>query len=365
MPCQHHACTTVSRKHFSTTTKKKKKEVESFNIAKKRFTEEEININKAKDLEREAAAALSKNEFVAAEKCLEGALTIRTMYLTGSSPGLEKDLAELYNLYAYTLHSMGKRIVAREYYMKARPLIEKTFGKKSYKLGECLLNTAELHALMGEFSEAEATCRECIDILRAEYKQPNEYLAGALANLASYIAMQERPKEAVPLCKEALGIFDKILGPQNDYTLNCLRNYLRLLRDLDLREEFEVESAIWRGKAESVFNEPAPPTTADLDALFRNTDSLKEQEFDPEGAMKSPEFARQQLKEYLKWKTSQEGGGLSGDLTPALQEEVDRLQEWQMANELPSQNVPEHARTAQMAEYNLEDIFRQDEQEED
>lgn len=65
-------------------------------------------------------------------------------------------------------------------------------------------------------------------------------LGALLSNFGGYLCAQKKLEEAEPVLVRALNTLEHTLGRNNEYTLSCLTNYARLLRDLGRTEQLDA-----------------------------------------------------------------------------------------------------------------------------
>src|SRR5262249_18473979 len=94
-----------------------------------------------------------------------------------------------------------------------------------------------------QYAEAEPLCKRALDIREKALGPEHPDTANSLNNLAALYYSQGRYAEAEPLYRRAL-------GPEHPHTVKVLENYAALLREMgreDEVDELEARGALRRG----------------------------------------------------------------------------------------------------------------------
>ena len=125
-----------------------------------------------------------------------------------------------------TLRSMARVYMAYGEYAKAQPLAEKALklakskGVSDSELGMCLIDLGTLYSYQGNLDEAEKMCKEGLGIQEKILYKNHPYLAYMLKNLSSIYCEQGNYYQARSALEEAMAIMldshsadDKVMAP--------------------------------------------------------------------------------------------------------------------------------------------------------
>ncbi|MEZ5558721.1 MAG: serine/threonine-protein kinase [Pseudomonadales bacterium] len=125
-------------------------------------------------------------------------------------------------------------------------------GGDSYELLEAVSAAAFLQESIGNYEEAERLHLQALDqARRLAGGRDDEYLAQAMARLASIYRLQDRPAEAEPLLRQALAMQNRVYGgphPESDETRRQLAELLANQRQYDEAEALYKELIASREK---------------------------------------------------------------------------------------------------------------------
>ena len=100
----------------------------------------------------------------------------------------------------------------------------KESGKRDRQLVESLHSLAELYKAQGRYAEAEPLYQRALGIREKVLGPEHPAVATILNNLAELYRTQGRYAQAEPLYKRALGIWEKALGPEHSDVATGLNN---------------------------------------------------------------------------------------------------------------------------------------------
>jgi hypothetical protein len=100
----------------------------------------------------------------------------------------------------------------------------RSFGKEHVEVARVLDRMVVMHAVLGEFPEAAARCREALAVRRSVLRPDHPHTADNLNRLASMLCEQGDPGAAVPLLEEALEIRTRAFGASHAKTRQAHEN---------------------------------------------------------------------------------------------------------------------------------------------
>ena len=136
-------------------------------------------------------------------------------------------------------HQRGQYAKAEKQLLVALKEAEK-FGEQDARLAMSLNNLAELYRTQGKYAAAESLCRRALAIREKALGPEHPDVATVLNNLAVLYKVQEKYTAAEPLYRRALAILGKTLGPEHPNVAKTLENYAQLL----WKTNKEAEAAI-------------------------------------------------------------------------------------------------------------------------
>jgi tetratricopeptide (TPR) repeat protein len=120
-------------------------------------------------------------------------------------------VALLQTLLANHYRMRGMHNEAGDLYKKALATREKLNGSKAWETAQLLRDIADNHRDAGRYDAAEPIYRKAISIVTG-MEGREFHLAFCLANLGELRLRQDRPEEAEALCRQALDIYEKAKG---------------------------------------------------------------------------------------------------------------------------------------------------------
>jgi len=185
------------------------------------------------ELAREAGAALSRGEIVAAGTLLDQLITRQKAQLERQQAQLAKSYASRAQVFNLQLNYQS----AWEYYLKAL----------RYQPDDpALLNEAGLLAYEWEkYDDAEPLFKRAVVSSEKSLGSDSPDLANSLNNLAGLYQKTGRYTDAEPLYKRAIALGDKTLGPEHPtqaIRLNNLGSLYRILRRYDDAEKLYLRA---------------------------------------------------------------------------------------------------------------------------
>jgi tetratricopeptide (TPR) repeat protein len=81
-----------------------------------------------------------------------------------------------------------------------------------------------------KLQEAQAKLERGLQLIRGDATEESPIAAGLMSNLAQCYHMQGKSHEAGPLFERAIGIDQRLLGPDHPNLLDAMQNYARFLR---------------------------------------------------------------------------------------------------------------------------------------
>ncbi len=178
----------------------------------------------------------------------QGPLETVTAMRAAALPSTHADVIEPFLTLAFVYQNLGKRDLAVQLYEQWLPRKRTLLaGKADAALAAQMVNLAELHGVLGRVADAEALAAEAVPLLRAMLGD-NEQTGGALMNHACFLAALGRVGDGLKLAREALDMLERTLGAKNEYVLAAVQNVLKMLHDLNRKEEIEPLVDQWRHK---------------------------------------------------------------------------------------------------------------------
>jgi tetratricopeptide (TPR) repeat protein len=223
--------------------------------------------------------------------------------------GSALDRAQVLTLLAFARQCMGNLGGASEAYSEGLQLF-RSRGKEDvdswHRMGESMVNYAEVLAYRGDAEEAVGVASEAFDIVREAHGDESELAAAVRANLGAYLCTLERYEEARPHLFGALATFERELGRDNGYTAGTLRNAYKMLESLGLEDECAKLRQEWADQAKELEFEPDPTKFVDMspservmeDALADWTEPRKA--FDPDGFIKKTGASREKIDQFIE-----------------------------------------------------------------
>jgi tetratricopeptide (TPR) repeat protein len=81
-----------------------------------------------------------------------------------------------------------------------------------------------------KLQEAQANLDRALQLMRGDAAEESPVAAGLMSNLAECYHMQGKSHEAGPLFERAIGIDQRLLGPDHPNLLGAMQSYARFLR---------------------------------------------------------------------------------------------------------------------------------------
>eukprot|EP01124_Arcella_intermedia_P021651 TRINITY_DN3072_c0_g1_i1.p1 TRINITY_DN3072_c0_g1~~TRINITY_DN3072_c0_g1_i1.p1 ORF type:complete len:465 (-),score=113.49 TRINITY_DN3072_c0_g1_i1:18-1412(-) len=257
---------------------------------------------KIEQLTSKGADFVSNEMYKEALPVLEGALDLVNVHkVTHVSL-----ITQLYVNLAYVYQHLQQLSSAEEMYSKALVLIFPSSGAKSpLRLSDqaaVLTNYAEFLVSMKKIEEGVEQVQKAVQILRG-INRPDCFLAAALSNLAGYLSVLERHEEAKEPASEALKIFTKELGRQNDYTRNAFSHMYQILTKLGLEEAVADLESDWNAVDKQEVRGLSNQELANMAEHFMHSVQYAESKSNPPGPTKGPKLYKKELNEFFgSWK---------------------------------------------------------------
>jgi TPR repeat protein/CHAT domain-containing protein/Tfp pilus assembly protein PilF len=144
-------------------------------------------------------------------------LLLRTLLAVGFLVGLaslghaeptEDEVIALYRR-ANTLRAEGKNDQAEKIFLRILPDTARLWGEGSFQHTGIMLALGTLYAETGQNEKAETHYRRCLALREEKMGKEHVHVANVLNNLALLLTNTLRPREAEPLYKRAVPIFEK------------------------------------------------------------------------------------------------------------------------------------------------------------
>jgi len=291
-------------------------------------------LQRSEELLVKAQDHVAKEEYDLALPLLESSLDILKKF-GGDEKG--KMATYIYLNLAYTYQHM-KRGDIEDLYKKAIDSLKSNFGPKHRDLGIAQLNYAEFLVSKQRTEEALEQVTSAIKVIREHHKN-DSFIAAALNNQAGYLCVLNRYEEARAPCNEALKIFSRELGRQNEYTRSAFSNMYQILKKLGLADDITDLETDWHSVDKSDAKGLSEKELKDITEEFMHTVKLAEPKAQPNGLTKGPKLFRRELDEFFG---DLEGRGIDiADpiFTPILKQEVSALRSGEKQREYLTQQL--------------------------
>jgi tetratricopeptide (TPR) repeat protein len=167
------------------------------------------------------AAATGQTTAVKSEDDVKGALS-----------GAYARLAESY-------YDQGNYAEALGLYEKILAVREQELGESDPELISDLANVVRVLCVQNRFDSAESYVRRIIGILEMTQPDDVQKLADALNTLAQIYFQQDKFDQCLPVLDRSVKLKQQVLGEDHVDMADCYRDYSRLLRKLNRKEEAE------------------------------------------------------------------------------------------------------------------------------
>ncbi|KAK3939474.1 kinesin light chain, partial [Diplogelasinospora grovesii] len=102
-----------------------------------------------------------------------------------------------------------------------------------------LYNVATSYSRLGKYKEAERLHRQALELFEKVLGRENPFTVTNMNNLALTLKSQGKYEEAERLHRQALELFEKVLGRENPFTVNSMNNLALTLKSQGKYEEAE------------------------------------------------------------------------------------------------------------------------------
>ena len=135
--------------------------------------------------------------------------------------GLESlETAQIQNNLAYLMKTRGDYRGAEQYYREAMTTQDRLLERIHPRAIQIRLNLASVLFSLDEFDETELLLREVVDIRRELHPEGHRQIGTSLViGLGRFLMQQKKYREAEPVIREGLAIYESTLGADNSNTL--------------------------------------------------------------------------------------------------------------------------------------------------
>jgi tetratricopeptide (TPR) repeat protein len=124
---------------------------------------------------------------------------------------------------------------AEAHYRKALLILEQSGGPKDVAAG--LVTMGQLLLRQGNMQGAEANLKRALLLVTSDNAEESPVGAALMATLARCNQMQAKPQEANRLFERAIGIYQRLLGPDHPNLLYTMQEYAQFLRATKRKNE--------------------------------------------------------------------------------------------------------------------------------
>jgi tetratricopeptide (TPR) repeat protein len=200
----------------------------------------------ATELSNLALLLHATNRLTEAEPLMRRALAIDESCFGKNHPNVATRLNNIAGL----LYATDRLTEAEPLMRRALAIDEACFGKNHPKIAIELNNLAQLLEKTNRLAEAEPLMRRALHISEVSLGKSHPSVARALNNLATLLQGTNRQAKAEPLIRRAVSILAKSLGLEHPDTFGVTKNFLILLREMQLPED-EIQRRVRAALEES------------------------------------------------------------------------------------------------------------------
>lgn len=164
---------------------------------------------------------------------------------TGQASALKSEddvkgaLSGAYARLAESYYDQGNYAEALGLYEKILAVREQELGESDPELISDLANVVRVLCVQNRFDSAESYVRRIIGILEMTQPDDVQKLADALNTLAQIYFQQDKFDQCLPVLDRSVKLKQQVLGEDHVDMADCYRDYSRLLRKLNRKEEAE------------------------------------------------------------------------------------------------------------------------------
>ncbi|EGC40367.1 hypothetical protein DICPUDRAFT_74070 [Dictyostelium purpureum] len=270
-------------------------------------------LDKCISLNNKATELISQGKLLDAQSVLISGISLyeRKCFDTLGENGIKSK-----QLYGYLLSNLGyvyhiesKFTDAIKSYTKSLIYLEGNQDQAFY--AHTLLLLSELFSLLGDNKKALESCKLSIKIFETlDKKILDERYYFALLNLSSYLSIEKKYEEALPLCKKAFEQLEITLGRNNDIVQSAATNLSKLYNKLKMTTESEQLDSLFvnplKSSLQFKFNPHSDLSHIDMSALRKQwTEQGHQKIFDIDGFYKSSATSKKEFKSFIKQLESQ------------------------------------------------------------
>ena len=173
-------------------------------------------------------AVAGKADYAQAENFADASIELAQTETQNASREAEIEKAKQLNRQATELYQKGKYSEAIPVFEKVLEIRRSLFKDDHQDLAQSINNLGLLHEEQGQYTQAEPLLKEALAMYKRLFPDDHSYVAVSLNNLAAIYKVQGRYIEAEPLLKEALAMFRKLFPGDHLDVATSLNNLAAL-----------------------------------------------------------------------------------------------------------------------------------------
>jgi tetratricopeptide (TPR) repeat protein len=124
---------------------------------------------------------------------------------------------------------------AEAHFRQALLILERSGGPQDLAAG--LVMTGQLLLRQGDLQGAQARLKRALLLITSDKAEESPVGAALMSTLARCYQMQAKPHDAEPLFERAIGIYQRVLGPDHPNLLYTMQDYAQFLRATKRKHE--------------------------------------------------------------------------------------------------------------------------------